>query len=275
VRHLIVVRVGADNEAKNGAQALVDKHKYRTQVWSIAHFGFNNVKEMPMGAMVKGNPGDAGHSEPHHVGAYFIFHYGAEMEGTYSTGFEGKTSADAAVMAKLFWAVAYKLAGAKGIGKLCLVACKVTGKKVDSEPFFGEYFCENLAKLCASESVDPPLISGWDSFVTIATPTNRFGGRRGAKFTNPNEAGRKVAVGKSGSDYQWAKDVKDQHKWVWVWDKSEGKVIKKRAADSNWSATVNAQQTPDLHTALIPVQNPYAGMGSDSALEAGMSSEFA
>ena len=96
----------------------------------------------------------------------------------------------------------------------------------------------------------------------MACPTVNFHHRKAKPFQSKEDAGRKVAVGSGGSDYKWGKDVRDLHKWVWVWDKSEGKVTKKRVADSGWSDKVSAHQTPDLHTALVPT------LGGDSAMDA-------
>src|SRR5262249_10933161 len=116
-----------------------------------------------------------------------------------------------------------------------------------------ESFCDSLAKICKERTIDPPLIAGWDSFVTASFPEMKLRKKGETQFLGEGDKGRKVAVDKDSTDYQWGKGVADQHKWVWVWD---GKGYeRKRVAQTNGSDKLAAQKAADGKTALIANDN--------------------
>jgi hypothetical protein len=257
VKHLVIVGYLSEPplEVVNGIGYLTERYSKKPGILDVKSYLLDGasepgkyIDEEETNASVKGDA-------KHEVGAYFVFHYGPTAYGKLTPKeHKGKTGAtsDGYYMAQHFHKYAYKAAGHKHIAKVCLLACKGT---VDSqgkpEHDFAEAFVQRLGDLCYADKVKPPLIAGWDSFVTIGYKNNLS--LKNAKEEFRNEPGRKVGgVGLTIKEttYNWGKNLAGAHKWVWVWDEAYGKVEKKLASVGGWSDNITAAQTPDNHTAL-------------------------
>ena len=133
------------------------------------------------------------------------------------------------------------------LGKVCLVACDVALPD-PGQPFLADAFCDKLAKLCAkaSPALAPPLVAGWDTFVTVAFPANTSINKT---LRNTTPVGSKVAQVASGVGGKALAKSAPDHKWVWVW--SGSKYERKRLSESGWSSKLSAQSTPDGKVALL------------------------